>query len=432
MTAAVGLAGALALGLAAAAFFAACEGAWVALTAPGHPQHAAAAPSATRAARLLARSARAQHAIAFGHLAAIAWTGTIAWLAAASRFGQRPVEPLSLFESLALLGVVAFVLHVVGEQTPKALTVEAPQEWARRTAVPLAAWHLVLWPVTSLAAGLARVAARVVGSGPPLDEVTTRDVRSLVAETSERAELEADERQMITSIFAFGDTTAREVMTPRTDVFALPVDTPVTEALRRVREAEHSRVPLYREGLDSVVGVVYAKDLLAIAHGIVPPPPSLGSLVRDATFVPEAKKIDDLLREFQRERIHMAVVVDEYGGTAGILTLEDILEELVGEIQDEYDQEPPLVVPLEDGAFRVDGRLDADDFSELTGEDLIGDGVETLGGLVARELGRVPAGGESVRIGAWTFLVEGVEGKRVTRLKAWREPTASSEEEEEE
>jgi CBS domain containing-hemolysin-like protein len=218
-------------------------------------------------------------------------------------------------------------------------------------------------------------------------------------------------------------------MTPRPDVFAIEESTPWEQVVRSVREAEFSRVPLYRDSLDTVIGVVYAKDLLAIVHGQVEPPTALADLARAPTFVPEGRPIDDLLRQFQRERIHLGIVADEYGGTAGILTLEDILEELVGEIQDEYDRERPLVVPLADGTLQVDGRLDADDFNELTGATLEGEGgVETVGGLVAREVGRVPEGGETVRLGGWNFRVEAVAGKRVTVLKAWSEPSREEEE----
>jgi CBS domain containing-hemolysin-like protein len=224
---------------------------------------------------------------------------------------------------------------------------------------------------------------------------------------------------MITSIFAFGETTVREVMTPRTDIVALEITAPWDEIMATVRESERSRVPVYEESLDRIVGLVYAKDLLAIAHGLAEPPERLTEILWDAAFVPEAKKIDDLLRQFQGEEIHMAVVVDEYGGTAGIVTLEDILEELVGEIQDEYDVEEPLLAPLEDGVLRLDGRLDADDFNDFTGSTIEADDVETMGGLVARELARVAAVGDTVRMGDWAFEVESVEGKRITRLLAW-------------
>jgi CBS domain containing-hemolysin-like protein len=214
-------------------------------------------------------------------------------------------------------------------------------------------------------------------------------------------------------------------MTPRTDVVAIEATAPWEEVVATVRENERSRVPVYEESLDRIIGLVYAKDLLAIAHGLAEPPERLADILWEVTFVPEAKKIDDVLRQFQLEEIHMAVVVDEYGGTAGIVTLEDILEELVGEIQDEYDIEEPLVMPLEHGVLRIDGRLDADDFNDLTGSGIEADDVETMGGLVARELARVAEDGDTVAIGDWVFEVEAVEGKRITRLLAWpREDTA--------
>jgi len=416
----------LALGLAAAAFFAACEGAFVALAQHGESGrgHAGSRPARGETMglrRLLRDPERLQHAIAIGHLVSVGWIAALTWLAVATRLGTRPAA-LSPWTWIALVLLTAFVVHVAGEQVPKALAHVSPRGWARGAEPALLPWHVALLPVTSLAAGLAGVVSRAVGSPPPAEEaMTSREVQTMVAETSARAEIEAEERQMITSIFAFGETTAREVMTPRTGVFALEVETSIDEAVRRAREAEHSRIPVYRGTLDAIVGLLQAKDLLAIAHGIVPSPPSLGDLLREVTFVPEGKKIDDLLRELQRDRVHMAIVADEYGGTAGIVTIEDILEELVGEIQDEYDREAPLVVPLPDGALSVDGRLDADDFNELTGSDLDTEGsVETIGGLVARELAHVPQTGEAVRIGPWTFLVETVEAKRVTRVRAWR------------
>ena len=271
------------------------------------------------------------------------------------------------------------------------------------------------------AAAFDLVAARVpppadvleVGPGPGLATLP-------LAERGYRVvAIELGEREMITSIFAFGETVVREVMTPRTDIVALDAVTPWDRVLDYTRENERSRIPVYEESLDSILGIVYAKDLLAIAHRAAEPPGRLADLAVEATFVPEAKKIDDLLREFQRGHIHMAVVVDEYGGTAGIVTLEDILEELVGEIQDEYDIEEPLCVPLEHGVLRLDGRLDADDFNDLTGSDIEFEDVETVGGLVARELARVAAAGDRVTVGDWEFEVESVDGKRIARLLAW-------------
>jgi CBS domain containing-hemolysin-like protein len=387
-------------GLAAMVFFAASEGA-----------------IAGRAGTPLGSPERLG-AIALGRLVAVLWTAALAWLALSAWAGA----PLPWWATAGFVVATAFLLHVVGEQIPRAVTHARPQPWARLAAPLLTAWQVVAFPATRTAAGVARLVARA--AGPPQgtgDPITSREIRSMVEETSARAEIELEERQMITSIFAFGETTAREVMTPRTDIFALDASVPVREAIDRVREAEHSRVLVYRDDLDVVAGFLQARDLLAVAFGLVPLPESLAPLLQEPFFVPEGKRIDDLLRDFQAG-VALAVVVDEYGGTAGIVTLEDVLEEMVGEIQDEYDQEPPLVVPMGDGSLGVDGRLDADDFHDLTGAGIESEGsAETIGGLVARELGRVPQGGESVRIGDWVFEVEAVVGKRVTRVRARRD-----------
>ena len=423
MSSGVAIALGLVVSLAAAAFFAACEGSLLA-RGTSTDERTSGGGAATR------RDESLSNAAAFGHLLSVVWFGALVWAAAATGFGTRPVEALPWWGWLPVLVAAAFVVHAVGEQVPRAIVTDAPRAWAGRTTPLLSIWRAIVTPIVAPVGVLARMAGRFAGS-PTVDTepFTSREMQSIVDETSARAALEAEERQMITSIFAFGETTAREVMTPRTDIVALEVEIPIADAISRVRSAEHSRVPVYRESLDAVVGILYAKDLLSIAHGHVSPPASLNSLLREATFIPEAKKIDDLLREFQRQRIHMAVVIDEYGGTAGIVTLEDILEELVGEIQDEYDRERPLVVPLADGTLQVDGRLDADDFNELTGATLEGEGgVETLGGLVAREVGRMPEGGETVRLGGWNFRVEAVAGKRVTVLKAWSESSREEDE----
>jgi putative hemolysin len=408
------------VGLAVAAFFAGCEGAFFALQAPAEqPSGENVRPEIS----LLRRPDRLQHGIALGHLLSTVWLMSLAWSGARRMAGGD----LGALSATATVGVTAFVVLVFAELVPKAIGVERPVSWTRRAGGPLAAWMFVTAPATALLAGLARRSRQLVGSSPLHAPFSSEDARSIMAETSERSDLEAGERQMITSIFSFGETTAREVMTPRPDVVAVDIGTPWEEVVRRIRDGEHSRVPVYKSTLDSIVGVLYAKDLLAIVHGQAEPPPALTDLLWEATFIPEAKKIDDLLREFQRERIHLAVVVDEYGGTAGIVTLEDILEELVGEIQDEYDREEPLVEPISNGVLRLDGRLDFDDFNELTDSGLQAEGVETVGGLVARELGRVARGGEEVSIGGWTFRVEGVEGKRILKLRAWRQPPLGEE-----
>ena len=401
-------------GLALSAFFAACEGAFFQLSGPADGEAPEPGTAAARTAKLLERPERLQGALELGHMLGVIWVTALAW-ALSGRFLEG--YPAALTWTLVILAI-AFVVVVIAELAPKALGMQRGAAWASRVALVVLAWRTLLTPVVTVAAAIGRVAERIL---PPVPQpsLDSEDIRTMVAETTERSELESGEREMISSIFAFGETTVREVMTPRTDLVAVEVSMPLSEIIALVRESERSRVPVYKETLDEIIGVVYAKDLLAIAHGLAEPPVRLKEILWEAAFVPEAKKIDDLLRQFQREQIHMAVVIDEYGGTAGIVTLEDILEELVGEIQDEYDVEEPLVVPMEDGVLRLDGRLDADDFNDFTGSAIDAEDVDTIGGLVARELARVAKHGDTVEIDDWVFEVETVEGKRITRLLAW-------------
>ena len=414
MTAALAIVAGILAGLALSAFFAACEGAFFQLVGPGDGEARERDAAAARTARLLERPERLQGALELGHLLGVTWVSALAWILARPLLAGFP----AVLSGTLVVVAIAFVVVVAAELAPKAVGMQRSAAWAARFSLAVLAWRTLLTPVIAVAAAIGRVAERVL---PPVPHpsLDSEDIRTMVAETTERSELESGEREMITSIFAFGETTVREVMTPRTDLVAVKASTPLNEMVAIVRESERSRVPIYNETLDEIVGILYAKDLLAIAHGLAEPPVRLKEILWDATFVPEAKKIDDLLRQFQNEHIHMAVVIDEYGGTAGIVTLEDILEELVGEIQDEYDVEEPLVVPLEDGVLRLDGRLDADDFNDFTGSAIDVEDVETMGGIVARELARVAKHGDTVEIGDWVFEVEAVEGQRITRLLAW-------------
>lgn len=413
MTLAAALAAGILAGLAGAAFFAACEGAFYAM---GPPEDSNGSPPP--AARLLAQPDRLQHGLALGHLLALVWTAALAWEVASAWAGPRPG-----WVTWGVTVVAAsFGMMVGGELVPKALAAEHPAAWVRRSAPWVRLWLAALTPIVAAVGAMTRAVERRVGAGPAAEPLSTEDVRSMVAETTARSGMASSQREMITSIFAFGETTVREVMTPRPDVFAVEASTPWDEVIGSVREAAHSRVPIFEGSLDRIVGVLYAKDLLPVMHGRNAPPGRWADLARAPTFVPEGHRIDDLLRQFQRERTHLAIVADEYGGMAGIVTLEDILEELVGEIQDEYDREAPRVVRRSDGSLRLDGRLDADDFNELTGSAIEVEDVETIGGIVARLLGRVPRPGEAVDLGGWRFTVESVEERRVGWVGAARTP----------
>jgi putative hemolysin len=248
--------------------------------------------------------------------------------------------------------------------------------------------------------------------------VTEDELKTLVDAGQEEGIFEQGERRMIYSIFQLGDTLTREIMVPRIDMLALDVNTPLPDAVDALLQSGYSRVPVFEETVDNTLGLLYAKDLLrAWREG--DKLGSLRSLLREAYFVPEAKKVDELLAEMQSLRIHMAIIVDEYGGVAGLVTLEDIVEEILGEIQDEYDQgEEAPYQKLEDGKYMFLGRIDLDDFNEIMSSDLPSDEADTLGGYIYSRLGRVPTVGEKVTTGKLLLTVEQVSARRIRKVSA--------------
>jgi CBS domain containing-hemolysin-like protein len=252
-----------------------------------------------------------------------------------------------------------------------------------------------------------------------LNAVTEDELKSWVEDVDGESSLEKGERKMIYDIFQFSDRLCREIMIPRIDMVALDVNTSLDEASEVVTRHGHSRIPVYEDSIDNVLGLLYAKDLLRA--GIEEGPTSVRDLLRPAYFIPEAKKVDELLREMQMRRIHMALVVDEYGGLAGLVTLEDIVEEIVGEIRDEFDQTEELLYQT----FGTDevvfhGRIDLDDFNEVLGTQLVKDVADTLGGFIYGQIGRVPTVGEQLKVGNWTLTVEQVSGQRIRKVRAQR------------
>jgi CBS domain containing-hemolysin-like protein len=225
-----------------------------------------------------------------------------------------------------------------------------------------------------------------------------------------------EERELISSIIEFGDTIVREVMVPRTDMVTLPAAASSDDAVDLVLEEGRSRIPLTGENVDDIVGLLYARDLLTLYDEDAPPRPAR-DLAHEAYFVPETKAISELLREMQVKQKHLAIVVDEFGGTAGVVSIEDLLEEIVGEIVDEYDDEEPMVVPLESGEYLVDARLDVDDLSGILGIIFPDEEWDTVGGLVLGLAGRVPAIGESFEYNDLTLTTEDVQGRRVSRVR---------------
>jgi len=228
-----------------------------------------------------------------------------------------------------------------------------------------------------------------------------------------------EERELISSILEFGDTIVREVMVPRTDMVTLPAAASTDDAVDIVLEAGRSRIPLTGENIDDIVGLLYARDLLTLYDQAAPPRPAR-DLAHEAYFVPETKAISELLREMQAKQKHLAIVVDEFGGTAGVVTIEDLIEEIVGEIVDEYDDEEPMVVPLESGDYLVDARLDVDELASTLSIRFPEEEWDTVGGLVLGLAGRVPEVGESFEYNDVMLIAEDVQGRRIARVRVTR------------
>ena len=229
---------------------------------------------------------------------------------------------------------------------------------------------------------------------------------------------------MIQAVIELGDQRIHEVMVPRIAMVSLAAGSTLEDAIDIVVEEGHSRIPVYEETIDEIVGILYAKDLLPFLKGSAAERPALRSILRTPVFVPESMSVDDLLHEFQRRKVHIAIVLDEYGGTAGLLTIEDLLEEIVGEIQDEYDVEEPMIVKLSDDEARVDGRADVDDLSELFDRPIAledDDEYDTVGGLIYHRIGGVPKPGDQVSVDGLTLTVETTDGRRVGKVLVVRE-----------
>jgi len=226
---------------------------------------------------------------------------------------------------------------------------------------------------------------------------------------------------MIRSIFEFGYTAVCEMMIPRIDLVAVNVRISLVGLIKTIIDKGHSRLPVYKDTIDNIIGLIYAKDLLLIDQG--EKNFQMENAIREAYFVPEEKKIDDLLHEFQQQKIHLAIVVDEYGGTAGIVTMEDVIEEIVGEIQDEYDSEQPLIRRIDEDTLIADGRLSHSDLNEMLGFELMpeAEAYDTLAGFIFSHLGEVPENGKKFEYKGYDIIVEEVHGKRLTRIKIVKE-----------
>jgi putative hemolysin len=328
-------------------------------------------------------------------------------------------------ELAATIGISIVVL-IFAELTPKNVAVRQPRGVSLVLARPVQLFSLLLWPVLRVTGGIVSLMMRLLGLGGgshTVPAVTEDEFRSTLqlAENSEGG-LSEEETERIEGILDLDKVVVDQVMRPRVDIVAVPVDMPLMDALDVVLREGHSRIPVYEESIDHVVGILYDKDLLRyVRHNEVDV--SLRDIARPAIFVPESKRADDLLREFQRRKVHLAIVFDEYGGTAGLVTIEDILEEIVGEIQDEYDVEEPEFQQVSDDQWVVDGGVRIEDVNEEIGVNLSTDNdFDTLGGFVFAELGDEAKVGDTVNADHAVLEITDVEGRRIKKIRVTRLP----------
>ncbi|MBV9544842.1 MAG: HlyC/CorC family transporter [Chloroflexi bacterium] len=329
------------------------------------------------------------------------WVAGLAWLAVAAAIAQVLILLLAQF-----LGRVL----AVARPEPIALTFVGPVELLNRI------FFVVLVPLDLIERGVRRLLG--VSRG-----VTAADAEERLRHLVEgNADLEEDEREMIASVIELGEQPVREVMVPRIDIVGSSATSRVRDALDRIMESGHSRIPLYEESIDNITGVVYAKDLLRhLRDGSQDAP--VRPLAREPSFVPETKKVDELLHEMQRSRVHLAIVVDEYGGTAGLITIEDLIEEIVGEIQDEYDvAEEAMIEELSDHEALFDARVSIRDVNDTLDLELGDEDFDTLGGLLYHELGKVPNAGDEVRVDGALVTVLTTTGRRVRKVRVRKLP----------
>jgi len=324
---------------------------------------------------------------------------------------------------LVLAGLLVF-----GEITPKTISIHFAEPIALRTARLVYFLTMALLPLAILfnalgkgllylLVGLRILPGRVHAVPTAYSE---EDIKELITAGEQSGEVEATEREMIHGVIEFSDTTAREIMVPRTDLVSLEADIALEEAVETFMLSGHSRIPVYDDSMDDILGILYLKDILIRLKDEKNGQPTIRELLRPAFFVPESKKSDELLRELQRRRVHMAIVVDEYGGTAGIITIEDLLEEIVGDIIDEYDTERTEVVKMPDGTILVEGRASLDKIEETFDIEIPEETTEaeTISGLVTEILGRIPEVDDEVTVQGIRFTVQEVSHNRAERLRA--------------
>jgi len=318
------------------------------------------------------------------------------------------------------IGVMTFIILIFGEIVPKIYARQKPEKLAFFSLRIMRILSLVFYPLVKLLTLIAKGVIRALG-GKMVDItsqfLTDQEIRSLIIAAEKEQLIEEEEREMIEGVFEIGEKRVSEIMVPRINISALDIETPLVRAIEEIKKWGFSRIPVYRKNIDNIVGILYSRDLLNCIGGGKIENMSLESLIHKPMFIPETKKLDELLRDFKRRKTHVAIVVDEYGGTAGLVTLEDVLEEIVGEIEDEYDREGRMWEQISPHVYVVDARLGIEEAEEELNISLPQNDFETVGGFIMEQLQKVPQKGEMVEWGDIKMLVLDADERRVKKIK---------------
>jgi len=317
--------------------------------------------------------------------------------------------------------LMVFLVLVFGEIIPKTLAIKNAEKISRKVARPLDIIASLVLPIIHFLNFLINLLYQFLGKRlvERKREITEDDLITLIDVSKEEGVIKKEEEEMIKNIFEFGETTVKEIMIPRVDMICIPYDIRLNQLLDLVKKIRHSRFPVYKESVDNIIGILYTKDLLSSYEVWYKDKRrfNLKSIIRNPYFVPENKKIDDLLDILQKDRIQIAIVIDEYGGTAGLITLEDVIEEIVGEIIDEYDKERQLFELIDENTVIADGMLEIDKIAELLNVEVLEGDFDTLGGFIYHLIGRIPTRGERIKYQNLELTIERVVKNRIRKVK---------------
>jgi len=333
----------------------------------------------------------------------------------------------TLFSFAIIIPAFAFLIQLIGFQLPGAIVSGRIEQFAMFSSRPMSFLVYSLAPLLRRTNPISQKVGKMLGGSGTTSIVTEEEIKILIDASSEGGAIDDDEKEMIFSVFRFGDTLAREVMVPRIDIKAIELNASLEEALDKVIEVGHSRIPVYEDSIDNIRGLLYAKDLLSVWRSGEHEDRQIKDILRDPYLIPESKSAGDLLAELQAREIHLAIVIDEYGGTAGLVTIEDLLEEIVGEIRDEYDafEEPPYE-KISDREYIFISGFDLDNINEKLGIDLPTDENDTLGGYIFTELGKLPQVGDTVTGRDVIMEVLTLDGRRIHKIRVTKTENTSS------